>query len=138
MVYNVVSIPLAAGVFYPWIHTRVPPTLAALAMALSSISVVCSSLALRLYEPAVISLSTSTLAQQTSRRSSLRRQFIDNEDLAQPLLSDGTADSDDQDPDPTERASNLSQLEEGNGDVQRMYNTVNTRPSGDLVRGIRR
>ena len=43
--------PIAAGVFYPFVHTRLPPTLAALAMALSSLSVVCNSLALRLYQP---------------------------------------------------------------------------------------
>jgi len=32
-------------------HTRLPPTVAALAMALSSLSVVASSLALHLYRP---------------------------------------------------------------------------------------
>jgi hypothetical protein len=33
------------------LHTRLPPTVAALAMALSSLSVVASSLALHLYRP---------------------------------------------------------------------------------------
>lgn len=51
MVYNLLSIPLAAGLFFPIFHTRLPPTVAAIAMALSSISVVCSSLALRWYKP---------------------------------------------------------------------------------------
>lgn len=51
LLYNCLSIPLAAGVFYPMIHTRLPPTVAALAMALSSLSVVASSLALHLYRP---------------------------------------------------------------------------------------
>lgn len=51
MIYNLLSIPLAAGVFFPIVQTRLPPTVAALAMSLSSISVVFSSLALRFYKP---------------------------------------------------------------------------------------
>jgi len=51
LLYNCLSIPLAAGVFYPIFHTRLPPTVAALAMALSSLSVVASSLALHMYRP---------------------------------------------------------------------------------------
>jgi Cu+-exporting ATPase len=51
LLYNCLGIPIAAGVFYPWVHVRLPPTLAALAMALSSFSVVMNSLALRLYRP---------------------------------------------------------------------------------------
>ncbi|KAG9019450.1 hypothetical protein FS842_007846 [Serendipita sp. 407] len=47
MVYNIVLLPLAAGAFYPLNHTRIPPVWSALAMALSSVSVVLSSLALR-------------------------------------------------------------------------------------------
>ena len=50
-IYNVVGIPLAAGVLYPGLHIQFPPMFAGAAMALSSVSVVCSSLLLRLYQP---------------------------------------------------------------------------------------
>jgi Cu+-exporting ATPase len=46
--YNVLLLPLAAGVLVPWFGIRVPPTLAAAAMAASSVSVVMNSLLLRL------------------------------------------------------------------------------------------
>lgn len=47
IVYNACLLPLAAGCFYKLGHTRLPPVWASLAMALSSISVVLSSLALK-------------------------------------------------------------------------------------------
>lgn len=49
-IYNVVAIPFAAGIWYPWTHMFLPPQYAALAMALSSVSVVVSSMLLRLYK----------------------------------------------------------------------------------------
>ncbi|KAF8338086.1 E1-E2 ATPase-domain-containing protein [Cantharellus anzutake] len=47
MVYNVMLLPIAAGALFAHNHTRLPPVWAALAMALSSVSVVISSLALQ-------------------------------------------------------------------------------------------
>ncbi|XP_010494533.1 PREDICTED: copper-transporting ATPase RAN1 isoform X2 [Camelina sativa] len=50
MAYNVVSIPVAAGVFFPVLRVQMPPWAAGACMALSSVSVVCSSLLLRRYK----------------------------------------------------------------------------------------
>ena len=50
--YNCVGIPLAAGLFYPLTKPLVvPPAIAGLAMALSSCTVVLSSLLLKLWQP---------------------------------------------------------------------------------------
>lgn len=46
-IYNAVGIPVAAGALYPWFGLTLSPMLAALAMSLSSVSVVSNALRLR-------------------------------------------------------------------------------------------
>jgi len=48
--YNTLAIPVAAGLLYPVFHKALPPYMAAVAMTLSSISVLLSSLALYQYK----------------------------------------------------------------------------------------
>lgn len=45
--YNVIGIPLAAGVFYPWFGWTLSPMFAAAAMSISSVTVVLNALRLR-------------------------------------------------------------------------------------------
>jgi Cu+-exporting ATPase len=49
MSYNILALPFAAGVMYPFTDFRLPPELAGLMMAFSSVSVVTSSLLLKNY-----------------------------------------------------------------------------------------
>jgi Cu+-exporting ATPase len=53
-VYNVLGIPLAAGLLYPTFHILLSPWLAAAAMAFSSVSVLANSLRLRRWQPASV------------------------------------------------------------------------------------
>ena len=50
-VYNVVGIPIAAGILYPALGIQLSPILASAAMAMSSVSVVTNSLRLRRFHP---------------------------------------------------------------------------------------
>ncbi|GLX02357.1 heavy metal translocating P-type ATPase [Microtetraspora sp. NBRC 16547] len=50
-VYNVIGIPVAAGVLYPFLGVRLSPIVAAVAMALSSLSVVGNANRLRRFAP---------------------------------------------------------------------------------------
>lgn len=51
LIYNTASIPIAAGVLYPFTHTLLSPIIAAGAMAFSSVSVVTNASLLKRYKP---------------------------------------------------------------------------------------
>jgi Cu+-exporting ATPase len=55
MLYNIICIPIAAGCLFPFMHIALPPMLAGMAMALSSVSVVLSSLWLKRYQRPALS-----------------------------------------------------------------------------------
>ena len=84
MGYNVFMIPIAAGVLYPCWRLRLPPMLAGAAMACSSVSVVCSSLALRWYRPPKV------LASVRSGPDAMHR--VDGSALAHAVLTDELLD----------------------------------------------
>ena len=70
--YNAVGIPLAAGLFYPTFHILVPPMFAGAAMALSSVSVVCSSLTLRCYAPPRFASAPAKVTPRSSRQTEMQ------------------------------------------------------------------
>lgn len=49
--YNIIGIPIAAGVFYHWLGFRLSPMLGAAAMSLSSVFVVSNALRLKFFKP---------------------------------------------------------------------------------------
>ncbi|KAK7201386.1 copper-transporting ATPase-like protein [Novymonas esmeraldas] len=49
--YNLMMLPAASGLLYPFFHLQLPPVMAGAAMVLSSLSVLASSLSIRFYRP---------------------------------------------------------------------------------------
>jgi len=52
--YNVIGIPLAAGIFYPLLGWQLSPMFAAAAMSFSSVTVVLNALRLRFFKPSKV------------------------------------------------------------------------------------
>jgi Cu+-exporting ATPase len=101
IVYNLVSIPFAAGMFFPVLHIQIHPAMAALMMGMSSVSVVLSSLWLKRYTPPANPHSSSIRAHArsrgaagapTSRNGGYSELF---QDLPGPALGDMTTSDDD-------------------------------------------
>jgi P-type E1-E2 ATPase len=53
--YNIIGIPLALGLLFPFTGWLLPPAFAAAAMSMSSVSVVTNSLLLKRWRPTTIS-----------------------------------------------------------------------------------
>ena len=65
--YNILGIPIAAGVLYPFLEITLSPMIAAAAMALSSLSVTTNANRLRTYQrPALAAAGASRSAKQTN------------------------------------------------------------------------
>jgi Cu+-exporting ATPase len=64
--YNAIGVPVAAGVLYPFTGLLLSPMIAALAMSLSSVSVVANALRLSKGAPPQVAARVATTAQAGS------------------------------------------------------------------------
>merc|ERR1712137_1357227 len=78
LMYNCIGVPAAAGLFLPLFHMQLPPVYGGFAMAMSSVSVVLSSLALRFYQPPSIQLGSNTSQRFESNVNFRNRRYNSN------------------------------------------------------------
>lgn len=67
-IYNIIGIPLAAGVFFPLFQLQLNPMFAAAAMSLSSVCVVGNALRLRLFKPSAPYHSPTEIEKETETK----------------------------------------------------------------------
>ena len=72
--YNVICIPVAAGVLYPLFHLQLSPMFAAAAMSLSSVCVVTNALRLRSFRPSLRTIS-QPIPQESVRRNETMQEL---------------------------------------------------------------
>ena len=70
--FNLLGLPLAAGVLYPPFQFALPPMFAGMAMACSSVTVVLSSLLLKRWRPAAVDTSATEDLKDRKIRKVLR------------------------------------------------------------------
>lgn len=63
--YNMVGIPIAAGVLYPFLHIMLNPMIAGAAMAFSSLSVVLNANRLRAFDPSKVKVKRLTFKRRS-------------------------------------------------------------------------
>lgn len=73
-IYNVIGIPLAAGVFYTALGWSLNPMFGAAAMSLSSVCVVMNALRLKLFKPEIINKPNLTLMEETVMLNSKKKE----------------------------------------------------------------
>lgn len=74
--YNVIGIPLAAGVFYPLLEWKLSPMFGAAAMSLSSLFVVSNALRLRFWKPRLHAHAAAEERKQPKREEPVMKKTI--------------------------------------------------------------
>lgn len=66
-IYNIIGIPIAAGIFYKSFGIRLNPMLAALAMSFSSVSVVTNALRLKRFKPTELKIEEEVIQEKIEK-----------------------------------------------------------------------
>jgi len=96
--YNLIAVPVAAGVFYPLVGFALPPAAAAAFEACSTLLVVTSSLLLGIYSKPKLPLADTETASAEAEKGYEKRMDTasdSEDDEAKPLLSKGTGKKND-------------------------------------------